>query len=186
MMSDLRFKFDHQKCVQAIQFLAENMPEITQYYVGKVMFFADKEHLLDWGRPIYGDRYVAMEHGPVPSNTYNIIKGDSGEPDEVSDLFSSRISVRQNGNKKHLTVRKGAPPIDLLTHSDKEALLRSLQTYGKMPFGKIKEISHKDISYEQAWSKDGLNNEMNLRLWLNADQAEYVDQTSSVKKAIIA
>ena len=54
----IRFRVDIEKCIQGIQFLAANKPGITQYYVCKIFFFADKKHLLDWGTPISGDKYV--------------------------------------------------------------------------------------------------------------------------------
>ena len=64
------------------------------------MFFADKEHLLDYGRPITGDSYVAMEHGPVPTSTRDILKFDSGYPDEYLDILASRVRVEHEGSKQ--------------------------------------------------------------------------------------
>lgn len=180
MVEPIRFKFDYQKCIQAIQFLAERCPGITQYYVGKVMFFADKQHIIDWGRSICGDRYVAMEHGPVPSGTYDIIKSDSGEPDEIEDIFLSRIEVVEEGNRKHLHPKENMPEITALSESDKEYLLKSLKKYGRMGFGEIKKESHKDPAYQEAWARNGLNNEMNLGAWLSEDQIEFLKSSPNV------
>jgi uncharacterized phage-associated protein len=38
------------------------------------MYFADRKHLEKYGRFICGDSYVAMKHGPVPSEIYDILK----------------------------------------------------------------------------------------------------------------
>src|SRR5262245_62889630 len=74
----LRFQIDWNRCIEGIAFISSLRPGITQYYIGKIFYFADKAHFLDWGRPISGDRYVAMEHGPVPSNIYDLLMEDSG------------------------------------------------------------------------------------------------------------
>lgn len=40
----------------------------------KLLYLADRESLLRWGRPITTDRYVAMDHGPVVSQIYELIR----------------------------------------------------------------------------------------------------------------
>ena len=165
-MARVRFKINYEKCIQGMQFLASKKPGITQYYVGKVFFFADREHLLDWGRPISGDRYVAMEHGPVPSGIYNLVKHDSGMPDELLDLMRDRILFESEHNKIHLFANDEKLDFSALSGSDMEYLADSLTTYGNMSFGKLREISHRDAAYEAAWRNAGMNNEMNPHYWL--------------------
>jgi uncharacterized phage-associated protein len=182
-MDAIRFKLRIDKCLQGIQFLAKHKPGITQYYVGKVFFFADKEHLLDWGRPISGDRYVAMEHGPVPSTIYDLIKGDSGEPDEILDELASRVSEAREGNKIKLFAKETGD-FSALSGTDKEYLLDALKKYGDMPFGDVRRISHDDPAYEDAWAQMGTNNEMDIKLWfLDAkDALEQLMESPSVEK----
>lgn len=42
----------------------------------KLLYIADRESLVERGRPITGDAVAAMDHGPVLSHTYNLIKGE--------------------------------------------------------------------------------------------------------------
>lgn len=42
----------------------------------KLLYLADREALIRWGRPITTDRYVAMEHGPVVSGIYDLISSE--------------------------------------------------------------------------------------------------------------
>lgn len=165
-MARVQFKINYEKCIQGMQFLASKKPGITQYYVGKVFFFADREHLLDWGRPISGDRYVAMEHGPVPSGIYNLVKNNSGMPDELLDLMRDRILFESEHNKIYLFANDEKLDFSALSGSDMEYLADSLTTYGNMSFGKLREISHRDAAYEAAWRNAGMNNEMNPHYWL--------------------
>ena len=39
----------------------------------KLLYLADREALLRFGRPITGDRVVAMKHGPVLSRVYDLV-----------------------------------------------------------------------------------------------------------------
>lgn len=41
-----------------------------------LLYLADHEALLRWGRPITTDRYVSMDHGPVVSNVYELIRAE--------------------------------------------------------------------------------------------------------------
>ena len=47
----------------------------------KLVYFADKKHLHEWGRTITGDKYVKMEHGVTPSATYDMLKAVRGDKD---------------------------------------------------------------------------------------------------------
>jgi Protein of unknown function (DUF4065) len=42
----------------------------------KTCYFADKSHLNEFGRPIFGARYRAMKYGPVPVEIYEILKAE--------------------------------------------------------------------------------------------------------------
>ena len=42
----------------------------------KLLYLADREALLRWGRPITTDRYVSMDHAPVVSNVYKIVRAE--------------------------------------------------------------------------------------------------------------
>jgi len=171
----IRFRINYDKCLEGIQLLAARYPGITQYYIGKVFFFADREHLRDWGRPISGDRYVAMQHGPVPSTIYDLLKDTSGEPDEIVDSLLRRVSVRTDGNRIQVFSRENTPNFRALSRTDEEYLRDSLATYGHMSFESLKNLSHQDPAYEAAWSEPGLNNEMDVRLWFE-DSPEMLDE----------
>jgi len=174
----IRFKVDYEKCIEGIDLLARERPGITQYYVCKVFFFADKEHLLDWGRPISGDRFVAMEHGPVPSFIYDLLKDSVGEPDELVDHLNKRIDILREGNKLKV-YSKGGNSFQRLSGTDQEYLLNALRTYGSMSFGKLRDLSHQDIAYQEAWELPGSNNEMDIRRWFSG--ADWVG-TSAIQQ----
>jgi hypothetical protein len=58
--------FDRDKALEVILFIAEKLGAPTLLIISKILYLADKRHLQDYGRLICGDRYIAMEFGPVP------------------------------------------------------------------------------------------------------------------------
>ena len=60
------------KALETLVYLANK--DQRQYWVLKAIYLADKEHLQKYGRQMFGDRYIAMKLGPVPSLAYDIVK----------------------------------------------------------------------------------------------------------------
>jgi uncharacterized phage-associated protein len=42
----------------------------------KLLYLADREALIRWGRPITTDRYVSLDNGPVVSRIYELIRDE--------------------------------------------------------------------------------------------------------------
>jgi len=42
----------------------------------KLLYLADRDALIRWGRPITTDRYVSMDNGPVVSRIYDLIRDE--------------------------------------------------------------------------------------------------------------
>lgn len=165
----IRFEINVDKCIEGIDLIARRKPNITQYYVCKIFYFADREHLLDWGRMISGDRFVAMQHGPVPSFVYNLLKDSVGEPDEIVDRLNDRVKIARKNNKL-LVKSRGKNEFGSLSKTDIEYLEAATEKYSGMSFGAVKAISHQDPAYNEAWSKPGQSNEMDLSLWFSGDE----------------
>lgn len=163
-MPNLRFKINWEKCLEGIHLMAERQEGITTFYVAKVFFFADKQHLLDWGRPISGDRYVAMENGPVPSNIYDLIKQKEYLADDLLDQFDARIEKRG----RHLYPRRSFIA-RALSPTDVEYLQDALDRYSHMSFAALSQLTHREKAWEEAWVRPGLSNEMDPALLISDD-----------------
>jgi uncharacterized phage-associated protein len=71
--TELRFGPDYQKAVQALNFFAlHDGGQVNKMKAIKLIFFADRYHLRKYGRPVIGDRYVAMPYGPVASTAKDL------------------------------------------------------------------------------------------------------------------
>jgi hypothetical protein len=180
----IKFRLDTDRCIQGIQWLAVNQPGITQFYIGVVFFFADKRHLMDWGRPISGDQYIATEHGPAPFTIYELLKSDSGAPDEIAKALNARLRTVTHENRIQIFSVEEKPSYPALSRTDREYLLEALQTYGKMSYDELLRHYAGDPAYAAASELAGVNNELDVRLWFKDDPAflEEIFETAPVRR----
>jgi uncharacterized phage-associated protein len=154
MNTTRRFRFDAEKALEIILYISSRAPIPDIYHVGKIVYYADRHHLEDFGRLTCGDEYCAMRDGPVPSGTYDLIK-------DVRDL--SRTSMYADQARQTFAVegvnlvpfRK--PNEKFLSESDKECLDMAIKEVGNLSYSALKRKSH-DKAYESA----DLNGEITL------------------------
>jgi uncharacterized phage-associated protein len=156
MSTRMKFKFDRQKFANAASYLAERCPDgLTKMKLANLLYFADKEHLLEYGRPITGDRYIKMEFGPVPSEAYNLMKRDERASVEDQELFDRYLEVSENN-----VSAKRPPNLDFLSETNREVLDNVAVKYGQLAPGALSRLSHR----EPAWRQAEMNREMDYRL----------------------
>jgi len=141
-------KFDQRKALHAMLFVVTHLPKPANVYnVLKCLYYADRKHLQEYGRQIYGETFYALEHGPVPSAAYEIVKYVNGRA--KWDLqFPEAFELLEVDNV-YLGAR-GAVETDLLSRSDMACLLDAARKYGTMPFGRLKKLSHQGKAFENA------------------------------------
>lgn len=157
----LRFPFDEKKALEALVFVAEKWAGITPFYAAKVFFFAEKDHLNRFGRPIVGDRYIAMENGPVPSIVYDWFKGAidlMGDPDAIIEA----LEFNRNGRVVTVTAKR-RPDLDYLSSTDVAALESAIAFCQGKTFRQLSDLAH----HEPAWQAAPLNAEMDQRLMID-------------------
>jgi uncharacterized phage-associated protein len=126
------FPFDKEKALETLLYVAQKAPRPDRFHLCKIIYFADKDHLENFGRFVFGDYYTAMQHGPVPSGAYDLIK--ASEAGEVEDLKADDLYV----------IGLRAPRLDLFSESDLEALDRAITKYGSESFDRLSLLSHDD------------------------------------------
>src|SRR3954465_16031103 len=131
MPSSIRFNFNPEKALEALVWIAARDPGITFYYIVKVLYYADKLHLNRFGRPILGDRYIAMEHGPVPSVVYDMLGRDRFlDPDLIARVEAGL----EFGSGRPPTVRaKRDANTQVLSRTDIECLQNEIARISRMP-----------------------------------------------------
>jgi hypothetical protein len=70
----MRVMFNECKATQAAARLLKSAGGAMNYMVlVKMLYMADRQTLMDWGRPITGDDYFTMKLGPVLSRVHDLI-----------------------------------------------------------------------------------------------------------------
>ena len=127
MFPRMRLRFKEAKATQAAARLLELRGSPMSYMkLIKLLYIVDREALLRWGRPVTGDRYVSMDHGPVLSQTLNLIT-EEPRPDEHT-VWAHHISQPEN-----FEVRLERPPgADELSEAEVQLIDEIFGCYGRM------------------------------------------------------
>ena len=162
----LRFPFDEKKALEALVLIASDWPGVTSFYASKVVFFSDKWHLNRFGRPVVGDRYIAMDNGPVPSVIYDWFKGNldrMGDPDAIIDA----VEFNRNDRYVKATARR-EPDLSVLSESDIESVREAVAYCKRFTVSQLSRITHND----PAWRAAILNDEMDPALMIEGEHRE--------------
>ena len=155
------FKFDPEKAVEVILYIAIRAPKRDIYHVLKLLYFADKAHLERNGRFICGDSYVAMKSGPVPSGTYDIIKDIRADGiHSFAEHARHAFTVKDNYELSPLRDADST----FFSESDIECLDESIKTYGPLSGAELKKRSHDD-AYKAADENDFIDIEQIARMF---------------------
>lgn len=151
-----KFKVSYSKTIESIVWLANQHPNIDIYHIVKVLFFADKEHLNKYGRPILGDTYVHMDNGPVPSAVRDIVTQNVFlSPKHLQEIRDSlEIKSRDDYYK---TSAKRPPNLDYFSKSDIECLVSSLKEHAHLSFDDLYKLTHSEKCYAQTNNKDEIS-----------------------------
>jgi uncharacterized phage-associated protein len=160
------FDFKPEKFASATAYLAERKQGVTKKELCKLLYFADKRHLLRYGRSITGDRYFALEQGPIPSKGLDALNG-RGKIENVNAL-------RQYGKLRGWTFELEHPAdLKALSKSDIAVLDQILEEMGHLKACQLEELSHR----EPAWRKAEPNTEMDFADFFEGHpEAELVKQ----------
>ena len=155
----MEFVTDKAKIVEALVYIASKFAGVSRFHAAKILYFAERNHLRIYGRPIAGDRYIAMENGPVPSFAYDVLKGTVHPADK--GLAEGALQPLEGGHyPRYATGRQ--PDLDLFSVSDIECLDDAIEYCRHKTFGAISDETHEHT----AWSKADLNAPMEYEEFL--------------------
>lgn len=135
--------FDKQRIVEMVSYILNETGGADVYHVVKILYFAEQNHLVKWGAPLISDDFVAMEYGPVPTETYDALKVSA--TGDFADLMK-RVYKRAGKDGKGYLLPTRTPDMDYISASEKEALDASIKENAGLSFSKLKTKSH-DSAY---------------------------------------
>lgn len=131
------------KIKAVILYILQSFPEGIDYIkLFKILYFAQQDHLVRYGKVIVDDSFRALKHGPVPTFTYKALQIAEGKPLEGNfDDFLKDFEV-----KDKIVFSKSLPDFDYISGADKRSLDASISKYR---FTDPYDLS--DLSHDSAW-----------------------------------
>jgi uncharacterized phage-associated protein len=108
--------------------------------VCKQLYFADKEHLVKYGRPILGDHYYRLEHGPIPTYGLDLLRHRSNPAanallDKYVSLIGDSVHPKQAADRK------------VFSKSDLAVLDHIARKYGKLSAAQLRRKTHSEAPW---------------------------------------
>jgi len=175
--------FNLDKSLQVVLYIANKLQRKDFHKIFKLIYFADREHLSKYGRPITGDTYIAMKDGPVPSKLDDIFKAVRG--DSFFSFNAAEYAQLFSVNDWYFIIPKTEANLDYLSQSDVEELNNSLDKYGSMSWDEIREKSH-----DFAWRATPSNRQISVDNILretgeDEDYIKYVTEYIALQKSCL-
>jgi uncharacterized phage-associated protein len=147
MPPKIEFRFDARRAAAAAAYLLKlHGGELNHMKLIKLLYVADRTSLDRFGRPIVGDRYVSMKHGPVLSRVYNFIKEEDGTPSVWSVL------IERGPDKMTVRLLDNDPSFDALSAADLEILEEIAALYKEWNQYKLRDMTHQEF---EEWQNPG-------------------------------
>ena len=96
----------------------------------KILYFAQKEHLVKYGRGVIDDTFHALQYGPVPSFIYKSFQMLEGRLEMEPDFEEFCKGIRVADKSKVISTENS--DLDELSISDVKCLDKSIRKYKDM------------------------------------------------------
>lgn len=107
----------------------------------KLLYLSDRESLNLYGYPISGDRMVSMPHGPVLSQTLDLINGNI-----ENVVWNQNISDKDNNEISLINNKLNRETLDELSDADLDILKDTYDKFGSMTKFQLRDFTHKNCT----------------------------------------
>lgn len=103
----------------------------------KLLYLVERQAMAKWGESISGDLFVSMPHGPVLSQTYDLIKGDAQSPCPWNKLIKGETNYEVS-----LVHNIEIEDLDELCAAEIKILDQIFENFGRMSRFEIVKYTH--------------------------------------------
>jgi uncharacterized phage-associated protein len=139
---------ESRKIIQAICYTLRGVKRANKLKLVKLLYLADKYHIVHYGRTVTGDEYWAMDYGPVGSTTKDILSMDK---DFLSQEYDEAARFLKKKGPHDFII--GEPcsddDLDFLSDTDKEAIDFVVERFGKLSSNELIAYTHKYPEWAQ-------------------------------------
>ena len=174
----MRFRLNWEKAIETLVWVANERQGVDFFHIVKILYYADKQHLQKYARPILGDTYIKMEHGPVPSGIYDLLKKNPFLDPETLSAIAKGITVDMEGDVPRVMALR-EPNLDVFSGTDLTCLRESVEKYANMSVSKLRRLTHQ----ERAWVEASPHGEMDYELMIDPDLPNREDLLADIRES---
>ncbi len=153
----------------------------------KILYFAQQDHLVKYGKVIVEDSFRALKRGLVPAYTYKALQIAEGKP--LAGDFAGFLSDIEVRNKKVYT--SATPDMDYISGAKKRCLDAAIAKYKDTDPYDLSDLSH-DSAWEEALTRIKDDPQKNFITLIDIARAEkanesminYIREKQIVKNAL--
>ena len=145
MAAPENFEQDRSKLIEAAIYLSElsiDDPNFGMTKLVKLLYYADCEAYLQYGKPITGTTYLHFPHGPYPENWYQVREQVERNGD-VEVVYETAVP----GYRKYRMFPRRAAELERLSPTDREALEAQVKRFAGFNAAGIEEYSHQEVGW---------------------------------------
>ena len=143
MKNWISYPFEAEKAANTVLWLLhQHGGRLSVLKLVKLIFFADRLHLIRYGRPIFGGRYSALPHGPVPSELYETMS-KAGDATKDYRRVGYDLEALNSYNEEYLA------------ESDLEVLSEINKALGSKDKWALRDLSHELKPWKNNFKADG-------------------------------
>ena len=166
------FPFDEAKFPHVVAYLLKRLGRRTRLALVKLIYLADRRHLVQYGRPVVGGAYFALQQGPVPSLALDILEdlceSKSGGTCQVDQAFVNRLQTLIDVDIQPRYPEyfcSGEPDLDQLSETDRDVLDQICEEYGSWAPERLSAHTHS----HKAWKGTPVPNQIDYSLFFEDD-----------------
>ncbi len=138
------FRSSLQKKIQAAGVILRDRGPMDRLRLLKLLYIADREALQERGVPIIGGLVVAMNHGPLHSEVYDLIKGAHvNEADWSTCIVSKGNTITLNNDPGRLALS----PFEI------DKLNAVTERYQNVDIWELSELTHEFVEWQDSFQK---------------------------------
>jgi len=137
-----------KKIIQAVCYILQQIGRSDKLKLVKLLYLADKCHLMRYGRTITGDEYWAMDYGPVGSTTKDILTFDERFLSHEYK-YAAKMLNKVNDYDFEAAEKCGPRNLDLLSDTDIEAMEFIIKYFGSKNKNELIKYTHRYPEWSQ-------------------------------------
>ncbi len=176
------------KIKAVILYIIQNFPSGIDYIkLFKILYFAQQDHLVRYGKVLVDESFRAIKHGPVPTYTYKALQIAEGkELDGDFKDFLCGITVKDK--IVHASIH---PDMDYISVADKKCLDISIEKHRNADSYDLSDMSH-DSAWKEASARSKDDPQKNFMTIIDIARAgnapetmvDYIREKQLIKDAL--